>query len=129
MSGQVPEPPSVGWFVGGIVEGRKLEEYLLSPTHSDGKNKLRLWQSVFGIGEGDAGLLESLLREQLSQADPGEREPVTTREYPPRTVRRWELVIPRFQGPNGNEGPVITAWALDPDRDLPHLTTAYPLIR
>lgn len=129
MSGRVPSSVPVEWFVGGIIEGRKLEEYLLSPTHPDGRNKLRLWRSVFGIGEGDAELLEHLLREQLPQAEPEEREPVTTWEEPPRIVRRWELVIPRFRGPNGNERPVLTAWALDSGRDRPHLTTARPLVR
>lgn len=102
MSRPGPASPSVEWFANGIIEGQKLEEYLLSPTHGDGRNKLRLWRGVFGIGEGDAELLEHLLREQLPQAEPEEREPVTTREDPPRTVRRWELVIPRFRGPNGN---------------------------
>ncbi len=129
MSGRVPSPAPVEWFVGGIVEGRKLEEYLLSPTHPDGRNKLRLWRGVFGIGEGDAELLERLLREQFPQAEPEEQEPVTTWEDPPRMVRRWEFVIPHFRGPNGKEGSVLTAWALDPGKDLPHLTTAYPLVR
>lgn len=123
----MPPSPPVEWFVGGIIERRKLEEYLLSPTHSDGKNKLRLWRSVFGIGEGDAELLECLIREQLPLAAPQEREKITSGESPPKTFRRWELVIPRFRGPNGNVGPVLTAWALDPDRNLPHLTTARPL--
>ncbi len=129
MSGRAPSPAPVEWFAGGIIERRKLEEYLLSPTHPDGRNKLRLWRGVFGIGEGDGELLEHLLREQLPQAEPEEREPVTTWEDPPRTVRRWELVIPRFRGPNGNEGPVLTAWALDPGKDRPHLTTTRPLVR
>jgi hypothetical protein len=120
-------PLSAEWFVGGIIERRKLEEYLLSPTHSDGKNKLRLWRGVFGIGEGDAELLERLIREQLPQAGLREREPVTRGGDPPRTFRRWELVIPRFRGPNGNVSPVLTAWALDPARDVPHLTTALPV--
>jgi hypothetical protein len=44
--------PSVEWFAGGIIEReRKLSGYLLSSTHPDGRNKLRLWRSVFGIGE------------------------------------------------------------------------------
>lgn len=128
MSDRVPESPTAEWFAGGIIERRKLEEYLLSPTHLDGRNKLRLWRGVFGISEGDGGLLERLLREQLDRVVPVERKPVTTREYPPRTVRRWELVIPRFRGPNGNEGPVLTAWALDPGGNRPHLTTARPLV-
>ena len=92
-----------------------------------GRHKLRLWQTVFGIGEGDAELLERLIREHLPQATPREREPVTRRGDPQTIFRRWELMIPRFRGPNGKEGPVLTAWALEPDRDLPHLTTARPL--
>jgi hypothetical protein len=41
-------PPPLEWFVSGIIERRKLEEYPLSPTHSDGKNKLRLWRASSG---------------------------------------------------------------------------------
>jgi len=125
----VPSSPSVEWFASGIIERRKLEEYLLSSTHADGRNKLRLWRSIFGIEEGDAQLLERLIRVHLPQAEPEEQKPVITWEDPPRTVRRWELVIPRFRGPEGNEGAVLTAWALVPEQDLPHLTTAYPLVR
>lgn len=125
----MPSPATPEWFVSGIIERQKLEEYLLSPAHPDGMHKLRLWRSVFGIGEGDAALLEHLIREQLFQAKPEERRPVTTRDDPPRTIRRWELVIPRFRGPNGNAGAVSTAWALHPGRELPHLTTARPVVR
>ena len=129
MSGRSFEHPNARWFAGGIIERRKLEAYLLSPTHPDGKNKLRLWRGAFGVKEGDAELLERLLREHLPQATPKEREPAISREDPPKTFRRWELVIPRFRGPNGNVVPVLTAWALDPERSLPHLTTARPLSR
>ena len=128
MSDSIPEPPDAAWFARGIIERRKLEDYLLSPTHPEGRDKFRLWRSVFGIQEGDAGLLERLIREQLSQASPEEREPRARREQPTTTYRRWELIVPNFRGPNGNVGPVLTAWALDSDRDLPHLTTARPII-
>jgi hypothetical protein len=37
-----------------------------------------------------------------------------------------ELLIPDCVGPNGNVAPLLTAWALDPDNDLPHLSTAFP---
>lgn len=82
---------------------------------------------MFGIGEGDAELLEHLLREQLPQAEPDERSPKVVRE-PERVIRQWQLLIPRFRGPNGNEGPVKTGWAFDPASsvDRPHLTNAYP---
>lgn len=66
--------PSVEWFAGGLIDReRKLNGYLLSSTHPDGRNKLRLWRSVFGIGEGDADLLERLIREQLEEAVPEEK--------------------------------------------------------
>ena len=119
--------PPVEWFArGNIDRERKLNGYLLSPTHPGGRNKLRLWRSVFGIGEGDADLLERLIREQLEEAVPEEKEGKGL----PEVVRKWELVIPHFRGPNGNVGPVLTAWALDPDvgEDNPHLVTAFPLV-
>lgn len=123
--------PSVEWFAEGLIDReRKLNGYLLSPIHPDGRNKLRLWRSVFGIGEGDSDLLEHLIREQLEEAVPEEKEGKTPHKGPPEVIRKWELVIPRFRGPNGNVGPVLTAWALDPDvgKARPHLVTAFPLV-
>ena len=126
-----PQPP-VEWFAEGIIDReRKLSGYLLSSTHPDGRNKLRLWRSIFGIDEGDAELLERLLREELVQAQPKEQEGKTPPEEGlPEVIRRWELVIPSFRGPNSNVGPVLTAWALDPDigEASPHLVTAFPLL-
>jgi hypothetical protein len=119
---------SVELFVDGVIDKRKLSEFLLSPIHPVGKHKLRLWHSVFGVGEDEEELLERLIRGQLVQATPIERSPKLVAN-PKRIVREWELVIPRFRGPNGNVGPVITGWALDPLNDLPHLSTAYPLLR
>lgn len=127
MSETAGQPP-VEWFAEGIIDReRKLSGYLLSPTHPDGRNKLRLWRSVFGIGEGDAELLVHLIREQLYQAVPRERSPKTLVE-PDHAVRQWELLIPHFRGPNGNEGPVRTGWALEPSNDRPHLSTAFPVV-
>jgi filamentous hemagglutinin len=118
VPGMTDDPP-VEWFVSGTIERNKLGAYLLSPHHPRGRHKARLWSSVFGFDQSDAEQLESAIRTQLSQAEPTERLG--------GLVRRWELVIPRFRGPNGNEGPVLTAWALEPGKDSPHLTTAYPL--
>ena len=87
--------PPIEWFAGGIFDReRKLSGNLLSPSHPDGRNKLRLWRSVFGIEEGDAELLERLIREQLEGAEPEEKEGKTSSEDPPEVIRRWELVIP-----------------------------------
>jgi hypothetical protein len=125
-----PQPP-VEWFVSGIIDReRKLRGYLLSSTHPEGRNKLRLWRSVFGIGEDDAELMERLIREQLLQAQPKVQEDKAPHEGLPEVIRKWELVIPSFRGPNGNVGPVLTAWALDPDvgEASPHLVIAFPLV-
>lgn len=126
-----PGQPPVEWFAEGIIDReRKLSGYLLSSTHPEGKNKLRLWRSVFGIDEGDAELLERLIREQLEQAEPKEQASKPPPEGSSEVIRKWELVIPRFRGPNDNTGPVLTAWALDPDvgQASPHLVTAFPLL-
>lgn len=130
MSEPPSSPPPIEWFAEGIIDReRKLDGYLLSPTHPDGRHKLRLWRSVFGIGEGDAELLERLIREQLPQAQPEERPSKVVRE-PERVIRQWQLLIPSFRGPNGNERPVKTGWAFDPASPAgearPRLTNAYP---
>jgi filamentous hemagglutinin len=115
------DDPPVEWFVSGTIDRRKkLDGYLLSPHHPHGKHKARLWSSVFGFNQSDSELLESAIRTQLDQAKPAEKSG--------GQVRRWELVIPRFRGPNRNEGPVLTAWALEPGKDRPHLATAYPIV-
>jgi hypothetical protein len=118
-NGPPAEPPLVEWFASGTIALTKLDGYLLSPTHPKGRHKARLWQSFFGFNPGDGPLLAALIRRQLHQAKPAEMKPTN--------VRRWELVIPRFLGPNGNVGPVLTAWALEPGRNHPHLTTAFPI--
>jgi hypothetical protein len=113
--------PPVEWFASGRIAPEKLENYLLSPTHPLGRHKARLWKSVFGLELGDCSVLERLIREQLGQGTP-------ERKAGGGVARRWEIVIPRFRGPNGNEHPVLTAWALEPGADHPHLTPAFPEI-
>lgn len=122
------EPPLVEWFASGSMERRKFDEYLLSSTHPGGRDKLRLWRSIFGFNEGDGELLERLIREQLAQAKVVERESTVDRDDPEIVYLRWRLDIPRFRGPNGAVGPVRTQWALVPKRSRPHLTTSYPLV-
>ncbi len=91
------------------------------------QRSVRLWRSTFGLHEGDGEFLERLIREQLVQATSEER-PSKVVNKPRRIVREWELIIPRFRGPRGNEGPVLTAWVFDPLNDRPHLSTAYPMV-
>lgn len=72
-------------------------------------------------------MLEDLIRGQLDQAAIVGKEPTAFGEDPSKSARRWELIIPRFVGPNDNVAPVLTSWALNPGDARPHLTTAYPI--
>lgn len=103
-----PGEPGIEWFLSGEMDRRKFDEYLLSPTHPDGRNKLALWRRTFGIVETDGELLQRLIREHLPQATITEQQVKAAREDASRVFRRWELLIPRFTGPNGNTAPVLT---------------------
>jgi uncharacterized protein DUF6883 len=121
-----PENPTADWFASGTIDMRKFDEYLLCPTHPEGKGKLEKWRGAFGICEGDGQLLEQLIREQVLRAEIIED---SLEPYPPdpeRFMRSFTVVIRDFRGPNGRIANVETAWALDPDEDAPHLVTAYP---
>lgn len=113
-----PHTPPADWFASGEIDRRKFDVYLLSPTHPDGKHKLRLWQSIFGIGVGDGALLEQLIRSQISSGVVVERSPRVD-------TRRFGVRIADFEGPAGR-GPVLTAWAADHEEERPRLVTAYP---
>jgi hypothetical protein len=100
---------------------------MLSPLHPTGQHKARRWRSVFGLEPGQGLLLARLIFDQLAQVEAiEETEPKVHGEDPSRLTRRFTLDIPRFKGPNGNVAPVRTNWALDPDKDKPHLATAFP---
>jgi len=87
---------------------------LLSPTHPVGKNKFRWLSSTFGFEEGDGALFEHLIREQLPRAgEIREKDPKPDKANPRIVYRRWEIIILRFRGPNGNTQSLLTAWALE----------------
>lgn len=125
-----PEKPGLDFFLSGTIDPQKLANYTLSPLHPSGQHKARLWKSVFGWTREDAALLADYLMAMLAQVEHiEEREVKAHDEDPSRLTRRWRLDIPRFEGLNGNVARVRTEWALDPDKDRPHLSTAYPKLK
>lgn len=114
-----PSGPDHEWFRRGTIDLRKFELYLFDSGHPQNEGKAEGWRKVFGLVSGDAEVAERLIREQIDRAEIVEQEPRGR-------YRRWELIIPDFEGPNGNVAPLLTAWALDPDNDLPHLSTSFP---
>lgn len=114
-----PGGPNAEWFREGRVDPRKFESYLFDPNHVANRGKAEGWRRIFGLGPGDAATAERLIKEQLDQGTPQERARAAG-------TRMFELVIPRFEGPNGNVAQVVTVWGLDPEEERPHLVTAYP---
>ena len=115
-----PGGPNGEWFAGGTIDPRKFTEYLFLPDHKDNVGKANGWLRL-GLGgkEGDAAIAERLIREQVTGAEIADK--------PPRAgAKRWEAVIRRFVGANGKTAELLTSWALAPDSDKPHMTTAYP---
>ena len=123
-----PDNPDLDWFLSGIIDvSNKLDNYVLSPFHPLRQHKAKKWRSMFGLVQGDGERLAGLIREQLIQVEEiVEREPQTLLEDPSNQARRFTLDIPQFRGPNGNVAMVRTNWALDPDKERPHLATTFP---
>ena len=119
-----PENPDLDWFLSRTIDVSKLNSYTLSLSHPKGGDQARLWRSVFGLEHRDGELLKRLIMQQLVQAEVRESDPKPFMEDPSKQARRFRLDIPLFRGPNGNVARVRTDWALDPDRDRPHLATA-----
>jgi hypothetical protein len=114
-----PGGPNHEWFRRGTIDRRKFSEYLFVARHPFNRGKAEGFKRVFGLGPGDEELVECLIREQLGSA-PIEEGPSR------RGYRRWELAVPNCEGPNSNVAPLLTAWALDPEEDRTHMSTAYP---
>ncbi len=123
-----PLGPNHEWFRQGTFERTgKFDQFLLSPTHPVGRHKFRWLRGTYGFGEGDGELFERLIREQLDETSViMERSSAPDRDDPGIVYRQWEVLIPEFEGKSGNAAPSRTAWALDPRRDRPHFTNAYP---
>lgn len=112
-----PGCPNHEWFRRGTIEQRKFSEYLFVD-----RGKAQGFRRVFGLGSGDEEKAMRLIREQLERAT---IEEIGAQLRGGRTYRRWELIIPDFEvGPR--IAPLLTGWALDPKKDRPHMTTAYP---
>ncbi|MGI8540595.1 MAG: DUF6883 domain-containing protein [Rubrobacteraceae bacterium] len=113
-------PPALWFAEEGKIDRRKLDDYLLSPTHPAGRHKFRLLRSIFGFEEGDADLLENAIRRQLVGCRVKEVSPTGD-------TRLFEIVIKDFTGPNERTDILLTAWALEAGAERPHLATARPV--
>lgn len=99
------------------IDIRKLTEYVLDPTHREGKNKAILWSSALGITAKDAPVLRQLLLEGVRshEARIGLRDDWGQR-YTVDFRLEW-----------GTLSAIIrTGWIIAYGSAVPRLTTAYP---
>ncbi len=99
------------------VDREKVVEYLLSPSHPDGRSKAAFFVR-FGFRVAEWKALAEALRET------GISNPVT-REVESAYGRRYTVDGP-LRAPDGRSPMVRTVWIVEPET-APRLVTAYPL--
>jgi hypothetical protein len=100
------------------VDQSKITDYLLSPTHPDGRSKAQFFYLLgFRIEEWQV-LAESLRRV-------GTSNPVTSVVESPHGVRY--TVDGKILTPDGRTPRVRTVWIFEPNSRGPRLITAHPL--
>jgi hypothetical protein len=101
-----------------VIDIRKLRDYCLNPEHSDGKNKARLFSSILGMTATNAEELRQILLEviQTHEAQLGRRDEFGQRYRLDFSIE-WQ----------NRRATLRSGWIIEPDSDLPRLTTCYPL--
>jgi hypothetical protein len=98
---------------------RKLEDYVLSTQHREGRHKARVFESVLGIGLANRDALREAILRAAATSDEVEGHgdnghgTVYSLRFPMRT-------------PKG-AATVVTAWIVRHGEDFPRLTTCYIL--
>jgi hypothetical protein len=100
-----------------IIPAGKLQEYLLSATHPDGRGKAE-YLGRLGYFQDTAADLDADLREQILSLDaqPGRPSPYG---------QKYEILGP-LTGPNGKNAWVRTIWIVLPGETAPRLVTLIP---
>jgi len=101
-----------------VVDLAKLRDYCLNPGHARGRHKARVFASVLGIRQEDAGFLRQVLLEAAVAAEVtlGDKD-----DYGQRYVLDCEIV-----GPAGKAA-VRSSWIVLHGQDFPRLTSCYVL--
>lgn len=99
--------------------GRKLEDYVLSTLHREGRNKARVFESVLGVNLTNRDLLREAILRAAATSDEAQRRGddghgmLYSLHFPMRTAK--------------GSATVVTAWIVRRGEDFPRLTTCYIL--
>ncbi len=100
-----------------VIAPEKLRDYILSPTHPDGRAKAA-YLARLGYTQADWRRLEADLRAQILTRD---AEPVRASAY----GQKYEILGP-LTGPNGTAAGVRTIWIILASETVPRLVTLIP---
>ena len=99
--------------------GTKIEDYVLNPSHWEGRHKARVFESMLGITRGN----QQVLREAILAAtvNSEEVEALGDNGYGAVYVLRFPLTIAH------RTAVILTAWIIRHEEDFPRLITCYIL--
>lgn len=103
-----------------VVPAAKIEEYLLSQTHPDGRHKEKFFRA-FGFSLDDSPALENALRQHVSDHHVAQVEPS---RFGTRYVVEGIIVTP-----DGRSPLIRSVWFIRNEEEIPQFVTAYPLRR
>lgn len=101
-----------------VVDIRKLRDYCLNSDHDEGKNKARLFLSIIGMTAENAEDLRQIILEVVKthEAKLGRGDDFGQR-YTLDFLLEWQ----------NRSATIWTGWIIEPDSNIPRLTTCYPL--
>jgi len=100
------------------VSKAKIDEYLLSPIHPDGKSKHDFFIR-FGFQPNEGGKLADALKQHALEHDVVRQE---------QTLFGTRYIVEGFLScPDGRNPEVRAIWFIDQDESLLRLVTAYPI--
>jgi hypothetical protein len=106
-------------FADVYIPDHKLRDYLLSPTHKEGRHKLRLFKAKFGIGPDD----RERCAEMLIEATRGG----TVENVRKRPDCRVYAIKGSMEGVDGAHHEVRICWKVPHEGGRPTFVTAYPI--
>jgi hypothetical protein len=101
-----------------VVDEKKLRDYCLSPFHSRGRHKAKLFAASLGLNQNDAPKLRDAL---IKSALENEATATTDNGFGQLYEVRFELT-----GPSGPKA-VLSVWIILKEEEIPRLVTCYPL--
>jgi len=99
--------------------GTKLQDYVLNPSHWEGRHKARVFESALGITLRNQDVLRNAIL--TAAADSDEAEPIGDNGHGVVYVLRLSLTTAR------GTAMVLTVWIVRHEEDFPRLITCYIL--